>query len=113
MSDLLRLLPDCLVDQLLPSVPNSRYAPGAVLLPTVSNKVRTTNAEIVDYFTNFLQLKPKGKIDESNVRLLTPDTAINSGVYTFNLTKEGQPASVQARYSFTYKKVGDVTVVYL
>jgi uncharacterized protein (TIGR02246 family) len=81
------------------------YAPGAVLLPTVSNRVRTTNAEIVDYFTNFLQLKPNGKIDESNVRMLTPDTAINSGVYTFKLQKEGVEVKVQARYSFTYKKI--------
>ena len=89
---------------LVPFAPH-RYAPGGVLLPTVSNKVRTTPAEIVDYFTTFLKLKPNGKIDESNVRMLTPDTAINSGIYTFTLQKDGQPATVQARYSFTYKKV--------
>jgi uncharacterized protein (TIGR02246 family) len=76
-----------------------------VLLPTVSNRVRTTKAEIVDYFTQFLQLKPFGKIDEANVRMLAKDTAINSGVYTFKLNKDGQPTSVQARYSFTYKKI--------
>ena len=83
------------------------YAPGGVLLPTVSNRVRTTNAEIVDYFTQFLQLKPRGKIDESHVRLLAPDLGINSGVYTFKLQKDGQEISVQARYSFTYKKVSN------
>ena len=83
------------------------YAPTAVLLPTVSNQVRTSPAEIEDYFTTFLQLHPNGKIDESNVRLLAPDTAINSGVYTFKLIVEGLPTTVQARYSFTYKKIGN------
>jgi len=81
------------------------YAPEGVLLPTVSNQVRTTPEEIEDYFTQFLQLKPNGKIDDANVRMLAPDTAINSGVYTFKLVVDGEPTTVQARYSFTYKKV--------
>jgi uncharacterized protein (TIGR02246 family) len=81
------------------------YAPAGVLLPTVSNQVRTTPAEIQDYFVAFLKLKPFGKIDDANVRVLGPDTAINSGVYTFDLVVDGAPTQVQARYSFTYKKV--------
>eukprot|EP00798_Chlamydomonas_sp_ICE-L_P029674 gene29674-biopygen4297 len=81
------------------------YAPGGVLLPTVSNQVRTTPEEIEDYFSTFLTLKPNGKIDDANVRLLDAETAINSGVYTFALVVEGEPTTVQARYSFTYKKI--------
>uniref|UniRef100_A0A7S2QTI1 Calcium/calmodulin-dependent protein kinase II association-domain domain-containing protein n=1 Tax=Chlamydomonas chlamydogama TaxID=225041 RepID=A0A7S2QTI1_9CHLO len=81
------------------------YAPDAVLLPTVSNKVRTTPEEIEDYFTQFLKLQPFGTVNESDVRLLTPETAIHSGVYTFQLNKNGFPAKVQARFSFTYKKI--------
>ena len=50
-----------------PCSPSNSYAPTAVLLPTVSNKVRTTPEEIVDYFVNFLQLKPRGAIDEVGV----------------------------------------------
>ena len=42
---------------------------------------------------------------QANVRMLAEDTAINSGVYTFNLVMDGEPTVVQARYSFTYKKV--------
>eukprot|EP00195_Chlamydomonas_chlamydogama_P008982 CAMPEP_0202904610 /NCGR_PEP_ID=MMETSP1392-20130828/30287_1 /ASSEMBLY_ACC=CAM_ASM_000868 /TAXON_ID=225041 /ORGANISM="Chlamydomonas chlamydogama, Strain SAG 11-48b" /LENGTH=132 /DNA_ID=CAMNT_0049592323 /DNA_START=45 /DNA_END=440 /DNA_ORIENTATION=+ len=56
------------------------YAPDAVLLPTVSNKVRTSPEEIENYFTQFLQLRPFGTINESDIRLLTPETAIHSGV---------------------------------
>lgn len=83
----------------------SLYAPDGVLLPTVSNKVRTTKAEIVDYFTTFLKLKPQGVMNDSKVRLLAPDTGIHSGVYTFDVVKDGKPTKVQARFSFTYKKI--------
>ena len=31
------------------------YAPNGVLLPTVSPKIRTTHAEIADYFEHFLE----------------------------------------------------------
>eukprot|EP00798_Chlamydomonas_sp_ICE-L_P020347 gene20348-biopygen29117 len=83
------------------------YAKDGVLLPSVSNRVRTSPGEIEEYFSNFLQLQPFGKIDDANVRLLAEDTAINSGVYTFDLVKDGKPAKVQARYSFTYKRLDD------
>lgn len=43
------------------------YAPSAVLLPTLSNKVRDTREEIMDYFVKFLAGKPTGKIDEYEV----------------------------------------------
>ena len=37
------------------------YAPHAVLLPTVSNDVRTDRAGIMDYFDKFLQIDPVGE----------------------------------------------------
>src|SRR4051794_24414536 len=45
------------------------YAPNAVLLPTVSNKVRYSQAEIQDYFEHFLKMKPNGKINEQTIRI--------------------------------------------
>lgn len=77
-----------------------QYAPDAILLPTVSNKVRHNHAEIKDYFVHFLAKGPEGKIDESNVRMFG-DLAINSGVYTFDFANGD---SVQARYTFVYEK---------
>ncbi|SMD27538.1 SgcJ/EcaC family oxidoreductase [Kibdelosporangium aridum] len=79
------------------------YAPDAVLLPTVSNKVRTNRAEILDYFQHFLQNKPSGTIDQELITVLDPDTAINTGVYHFNLTKDGKPQRVNARYTYVYE----------
>ncbi|RSM88680.1 SgcJ/EcaC family oxidoreductase [Kibdelosporangium aridum] len=81
------------------------YAPDAVLLPTVSNNVRTTRAEIVDYFQTFLQSKPAGTIDEEVIKVIDADTAINTGVYHFNLTKDGKAQRVDARYTYVYELV--------
>ena len=82
-----------------PKAVASLYATDAILLPTVSNKVRHNHDEIEDYFVHFLAKGPQGKIDESNVRIFG-DLAINSGVYTFTF-KNG--ASVQARFTYVYR----------
>ncbi|RZQ61283.1 SgcJ/EcaC family oxidoreductase [Amycolatopsis suaedae] len=81
------------------------YAPDAVLLPTVSNQVRSDRAGIVDYFTKFLQDKPQGTINQEIVGVLDDNTAINTGVYTFDLTKNGQPTQVKARYTYVYERI--------
>ncbi|MET9225371.1 SgcJ/EcaC family oxidoreductase [Lentzea sp. NPDC003310] len=83
-----------------------RYAPNAVLLPTVSNQVRSTRAEIVDYFEHFLQGRPSGSILDSHVAVLDADDAIDAGTYRFALTQDGRPTTVDARYTFVYEKVG-------
>jgi uncharacterized protein (TIGR02246 family) len=80
------------------------YADDGILLPTVSNKVRTNHAEIQDYFEHFLQLKPQGVINEQHIKILDDNTAINDGIYTFTVTKEGKEQKVQARYTYVYEK---------
>ena len=84
----------------------ANYAPDAVLVPTVSNKVRDTPALIEDYFHHFLELKPKGYINERHIRIYGP-LAVDSGLYTFDITdKKGQPQKVGARYTFVYRRMG-------
>lgn len=77
----------------------SLYEANAILLPTVSNKVRHNHEEIEDYFVHFLAKGPQGKIDEANVRVFS-DIAINSGMYTFSFKDQ---SSVQARFTFVYR----------
>jgi uncharacterized protein (TIGR02246 family) len=89
-----------------PSEVVKNYATDAVLLPTVSNKVRRNHGEIQDYFVSFLTLKPKGQIDERKVRVFC-DIAIDSGIYTFDLTSNGKVSQTKARYTFVYKKTGN------
>ncbi|MDQ1017468.1 SgcJ/EcaC family oxidoreductase [Streptomyces afghaniensis] len=85
------------------------YAKDAVLLPTVSNNVRTDRAEIVDYFEHFLQKKPVGTKVESVVNVLDRNTVIDAGVYEFALTdhETGAKSTVKARYTYAYEKQPD------
>ncbi|MFF7948771.1 SgcJ/EcaC family oxidoreductase [Streptomyces griseorubiginosus] len=82
------------------------YAKDAVLLPTVSNKVRTGRAGIVDYFEHFLKNKPVGKKVHTIVNVLDGNSAIDTGVYEFTLTdpKTGAKRVVEARYTYEYEK---------
>lgn len=88
-----------------PELVASLYAQDAVLLPTVSNRVRTSRAQIADYFHHFLALQPRGTINQQFIRILGPDLALNAGVYTFDLVRDGRPEQVTARYDFLYKRV--------
>ena len=79
------------------------YAHDAVLLPTISNKPRTTHDEIEDYFVHFLEKKPQGKIDWRIINIGC-NTASDTGLYTFTLhEKHGRIKKVAARYSFVYE----------
>ncbi|MEU6194330.1 SgcJ/EcaC family oxidoreductase [Streptomyces sp. NPDC047061] len=84
------------------------YAKDAVLLPTVSNKIRTNHAEIVDYFEHFLQNKPVGEKKRTIVNVLDANSAIDTGVYQFTLTDPATGAQrvVEARYTYEYEKRG-------
>ncbi|MFI9815843.1 SgcJ/EcaC family oxidoreductase [Saccharothrix variisporea] len=84
-----------------------RYTADAVLLPTVSNKVRTGHAEIADYFEHFLQGKPQGQILDSRVWILGPDTALDAGTYRFT-TDSG---TVDARYTFVYERANGTWLI--
>ena len=86
-----------------PDAVTALYAEDAVLLPTVSNQVRHNHEEIRDYFVNFLAKNPQGVINESNIRSLSSDVVINSGVYTFTF---GNGDRVTARFTYLYRKVG-------
>ncbi|MFC8350255.1 SgcJ/EcaC family oxidoreductase [Streptomyces sp. NPDC057280] len=91
-----------------PEVVADRYAKDAVLLPTVSNKVRTDHAGIVDYFEHFLKNKPVGKKVETHINVLDSDSALDAGVYEFTLTDPdtGAKRLVKARYTYEYEKRG-------
>lgn len=82
------------------------YAKDAVLLPTVSDNVRSDKAEIVDYFEHFLLNKPVGTKIESHVNVLDSNTVIDAGTYEFALTdhETGQKSTVKARYTYAYEK---------
>ena len=79
------------------------YAEDAILLPTLSAKLRHDPDEIRDYFVHFLSQKPESRIHEQNIRIFK-DIAINSGRYTFAVTQDGRRTDVAARFTFVYRK---------
>lgn len=82
------------------------YASDAILVPTMSNQVRHSPAEIEDYFVRFLRLNPDGRVEEQNIQIFC-DLAVNSGIYTFAVEQDGKPAEVKARFTFVYRWLGD------
>jgi len=75
-----------------------RYTEDAVLLPTVSNEVRYTNARVADYFIGFLKKKPTGEILEGNIKI-GPNWAQDAGIYEFTFM---DGSKIKGRYSFVY-----------
>jgi uncharacterized protein (TIGR02246 family) len=82
----------------------ANYSERSILLPTVSDKPRLTEAEKEDYFHHFLENKPVGKIDTRTIKIGC-NTAVDAGLYTFTFGATGD--QVQARYSYTYKWDGN------
>jgi len=79
----------------------SLYATDAVLVPTLSNDVRTNHEEIHQYFVGFLRKEPRARLDESYIRFYG-DVAINSGIYSFFFGSS--PIPTGARYSYVYRR---------
>lgn len=77
----------------------ANYAERSILLPTLSNKPRLTQAEKEDYFHHFLENRPSGRIDLRFIEIGC-NTAVDAGLYTFTYAKTG--AQVSGRYSYTY-----------
>ena len=87
-----------------PAKVTSLFTKDAVLLATVSNKPRTTPAEIEDYFVSFLKGSPVGTIDSSTVKIGCNKVS-RLGTWTVTLTDAatGAKTDVKARYSFIYR----------
>jgi hypothetical protein len=82
------------------TVVSVNYAARSIFLPIMSSKPRLTLDDKVEYFHHFLRDKPVGRIDSRTIEL-DCNTAIDDGLYTFTFEKTG--ATMQGRYTFTYK----------
>lgn len=78
------------------------YAPDAVLLPTFSDRVRRTPAELHDYFAPLAARRPRATVDDATVRLFDC-VAIRSGLYTFHF-ESGPLRAARARFTFVYRR---------
>lgn len=82
------------------------YATDAVLWGTLSPTVRSERAALRDYFVFKVLPGLKVSFGEQLIRVYG-NTAVNTGYYTFAYTKDGEPKTLPARYSFVFVKDGD------
>ena len=80
------------------------YTKDAVLLPTLSPRVHNTPELRKEYFDVFTAKENlKGTVNEEHIRVFG-NMAVNSGLYTFTYTRDGEKIEVPARFSFVYHK---------
>lgn len=91
------------LESLDPAVVSGLYAPDATLLPTISNKTRSTPEEIHAYFSRFLLMQPKGRKHAQNISVYEK-IAINSGVYSFQTQGSNGVEEIVCRFTFVYRK---------
>tara|TARA_B100001989_G_C24380461_1_gene384042 strand:- start:104 stop:475 length:372 start_codon:yes stop_codon:yes gene_type:complete len=85
------------------------YHPQAILLPTLSNQICTTNNHIQEYFTSFLQKNPKCTINEYHIQPIdSSQHAIISGIYTFTFNNE---TIASARFTFCFDHSADQPLI--
>jgi len=80
------------------------YAPGALLLPTLSAKSRSDPEAITDYFRAFLKRQPTGEVTSRQI-LLGCNQAVDGGTYRFQLHQPDE--QVNARFTFVYAFDGE------
>ena len=89
-----------------PAVVVKYYAPGAILLPTLSPKILiNTQGGLDAYFTKFTSHTNIKCIPEKLItRVYDENIGMNTGLYAFTYIENGKTETVKARFSFFYKK---------
>lgn len=82
----------------------AQYAPDAVFWGTSSTTVRTTPAQIAEYFKNAAtRTDARASIGEQHIRVYG-DVAIATGYNTFSDVRDGKRVSTPARFSAVFHK---------
>jgi uncharacterized protein (TIGR02246 family) len=77
------------------------YHPDSVLIPTLSNKIRTDYNGKYEYFTGFLAKKPIVTINEEYVNIISSNMVSYNGIYTFDFTAIEKKVYVRFTYVYT------------
>jgi uncharacterized protein (TIGR02246 family) len=83
------------------------YTENATLLPTMAQKVMTDRQGIIAYFTFFESFLPSVSMVEEHVIPISDDSYVHCGVYRFQLTRDGKPEEVDARFTMVWEKIGE------
>jgi hypothetical protein len=82
----------------------------SILLSTLKPEVFKKRVKIKTYFDTFLLLKPDAEVGDRQISIIGTKGAVDTGLYKFTFG-DGKPNPIEARYSFTYKVVGEKCVI--
>ena len=83
------------------------YAPDAIVIGTFGKQLTTGSAAITGYFKAVAAGKAQVRLQEWSAIELSPDAVAIAGFYEFAVPKDGQMASIPARYTFAiFKREG-------
>jgi len=82
------------------------YSDDASFLPTLNGELKTGQEEAEGYFEHFLLKNPFGRILKERVQPLG-DSYIHSGLYDFEVGKDGERQTVKARFTYVWQKEKD------
>lgn len=81
------------------------YAPKAILLPTLSQKILSNENHGLDAYFQKLTSHPNIKCTPKKlITRMYKETAINTGLYKFSYTDHGKTVKIPARFTFVYEK---------
>jgi len=80
------------------------YHPHAILIPTFSPILCTTEEQRHAYFKNLITLPTLSISTEELISIECNKVIVNSGLYTFRYLAGDRQITVPARFSFVYKK---------
>lgn len=83
------------------------YSNDATFLPTMSPDFKHGELEAQDYFKHFLEKDPEGMVIQDEVQPLGQGAYLHSGMYNFEVGKNGDRSVVEARFSFAWRKETD------
>lgn len=90
-----------------PSVVTKYYAPGAILVPTLSHKIlRNKNHGLDEYFTHLTSHENIKCTPEKNYIHIHGHTVVNSGLYDFSYQDGNERKLIPSRFTFVYEKIG-------
>lgn len=88
-----------------PKIVTQYYAPKAILLPTLSEKIKSNENHGLDSYFKKLTSHPNIKCTPKTlITRMYKETAINTGLYKFSYTDNGKTVTIPARFTFIYEK---------
>jgi uncharacterized protein (TIGR02246 family) len=87
-----------------PKIMAGFYSEDATFLPTLSSDFKKGMLEAEGYFIHFLEKNPVAALKEDAVQILGDESYLHSGMYNFEVGTGEEKKTVQARFSYVWKK---------